>query len=181
MSIATLGRVFAAMESHRPDERPAYLTLAARALTEPLDVTERDAPEYVAANSDVDALLRALDWDTDPDSPGRHDLARALVALRRFAPGAVTDVAALRPYADAARTLADSEIPSTFDSDVDTDEALRFSVLGTVLFEPVLLALRKLAHVDRIRQLSTLRGGVPATAGPIARPMPPARRRASSG
>ncbi|HZA87080.1 MAG TPA: hypothetical protein VE466_09385, partial [Acidimicrobiales bacterium] len=47
--------------------------------------------------------------------------------------------------------LATTEIPSTFDTDIDTDEALRFSVLGTVLFEPVLLALRKLAHVDRIR------------------------------
>ncbi|MFK8023200.1 MAG: hypothetical protein AB8G26_04475 [Ilumatobacter sp.] len=28
---------------------------------------------------------------------------------------------------------------------------LRFSVLGTALFEPLILALRKLAHVDRIR------------------------------
>jgi hypothetical protein len=82
------------------------------------------------------------------------DLVRALVSLHRFAPAAVTDPGRLRPYAEAARSLATTEIPGTFDPDVDTDEALRFSVLGTVLFEPVLLALRKLAHVDRIREVA---------------------------
>jgi len=31
---------------------------------------------------------------------------------------------------------------------------VRFRVLGTVLYDPVLLALRKLAHVDRIREVA---------------------------
>src|ERR671911_153239 len=85
-------------------------------------------------------------------APSGHDhRVRAVVSLHRFAPAAIPDARQLRPYADAARSLATAEIPSTFDTDIDTDEALRFSVLGTVLFEPVLLALRKLAHVDRIR------------------------------
>jgi DNA-binding transcriptional MerR regulator len=151
LSIATLGRVFAAMATHQPEDWPAYLTLAVRALSEPLDVPEPEAAEYDQARREVDALLNDLGWNTDNDSPGHDDLVRALVSLHRFAPAAITDPRQLRPYADAARTLATTEIPSTFDTDIDTDEALRFSVLGTVLFEPVLLALRKLAHVDRIR------------------------------
>jgi DNA-binding transcriptional MerR regulator len=153
LSIATLGRVLAAVESHQPDDRPAYLTLAVRALSEPLDVPEQEAADYDDARREVDALLNDLGWDTDRDSPGNDDLVRALVSLHRFAPAAINDPRQLRPYADAARSLATTEIPSTFDTDLDPDEALRFSVLGTVLFEPVLLALRKLAHVDRIRNV----------------------------
>jgi hypothetical protein len=60
------------------------------------------------------------------------------------------------------RTLADREIPDSFDPAVDPAETLRFSVLGTALFEPLILALRKLAHVDRIRSIAAAR----AAAGP---------------
>jgi DNA-binding transcriptional MerR regulator len=153
LSIATLGRVFAAMEAHHPRDRPAYLSLAVRALSEPLDVPEQEAAEYDEARREVDALLDYLGWDTDSDSPGHDDLVRAVVSLHRFAPAAITDPRQLRPYAEAARSLANAEIPSTFGTDIDTDETLRFSVLGTLLFEPVLLSLRKLAHVDRIRKI----------------------------
>jgi hypothetical protein len=122
-------------------------------LSEPLDVPEREAAEYDQARREVDTLLDDLGWDTDSDSPGHDDLIRALVSLHRFAPPAINDPSQLRPYAEAARSLATTEIPRTFDTEIDADEALRFSVLGTVLFEPVLLALRKLAHVDRIRKI----------------------------
>ena len=125
-----------------------------RALSEPLDVSDQEAGEYDEARREVASLLDDLGWDTDSGSPGHDDLVRALVSLHRFSPAAVTDPAQLRPYAEAARSVATFEIPSTFDTDIDPDEALRFSVLGTVLFEPVLLALRKLAHVDRIREVS---------------------------
>jgi DNA-binding transcriptional MerR regulator len=154
LSIATVGRVLAAMETHQPQDRPAYLTFAVRALSEPIDVGEQNAAEYDRARQEVAALLEDLGWDTDVDSPGHDDLVRALVSIHRFIPDAVTDPRALRPYAETARSLATSEIPDTFDADADPDEALRFSVLGTVLFEPLLLALRKLAHVDRTREIA---------------------------
>ena len=158
LSIATLQRVITAMEAHQPLDRPAYLTLAVRALSPPLDVPDSEAAEYERARGEVTALLDDLGWDTDGDSPGHDDLVRALVALHRFAPASITDPRQLRRYAEAAHSLATTEIPTTFDSDVDPDEALRFSVLGTVLYEPVLLALRKLAHVDRIRKIARRSG-----------------------
>jgi DNA-binding transcriptional MerR regulator len=155
LSIATLGRVFAAMETHQPLDRPAYLTLAVRALSPPLEVPEDEAADYDRARREVAAALDDLGWDTDDESPGHDDLVRALVSLHRFIPAAITDPQRLRPYAKAARSLATAEIPATFDADIDADEALRFAVLGTVLFEPVLLAFRKLAHVDRIRKVAS--------------------------
>ena len=154
LNIATLRRVFAAVEAHEPQDRPAYLTLAVRALSPPLEVPAAQAAEYDQARREVAALLDDLGWDSDSDSPGHDDLVRALVSLHRFAPAATAEPGRLWHYAEAARSLAATEIPGTFDPDVDTDEALRFSVLGTVLYEPVLLALRKLAHVDRIRQVA---------------------------
>lgn len=153
LSIATLARVFEAMWSHQASERPRYLALAVAALTPPLEVPEEEAPDYEAAGGEVDRLLDQLGWDLDPDSPGRDDLVRALVALHRFFPEAITDPGQLVPYAWSMRALADREIPETYEHDIDAVAALRFAVLGTALFEPVILALRKLAHVDRIRRI----------------------------
>jgi hypothetical protein len=84
---------------------------------------------------------------------GRRDRGPSGPGDRRVR-AAITDPGRLRHYAEAARSLAATEIPGTFDPDIDTDEAVRFRVLGTVLYDPVLLALRKLAHVDRIREVA---------------------------
>jgi DNA-binding transcriptional MerR regulator len=154
LSIATLGRVLAVMEDHQPAQRPQYLTIAIRELTEPLHEEEAAAPEFRQAEQDVDELLGSLGWDTDRDSPGVVDLVRAVAAIHRFLPGTISGPNDVEPYATAVRRLADHEIARTFDPDSDPSSALRFSVLGTVLFEPVLLALRKLAHVDRNRELA---------------------------
>jgi hypothetical protein len=115
---------------------------------------DRRGPGCRAPGGDPWGAASIAYWDTDSDSPGHDDLVRALVLLHRFAPAAITDPGRLRHYAEAARSLAATEIPGTFDPDLDTDEALRFSVLGTVLYEPVPLALRKLAPVDRIREVA---------------------------
>src|SRR5262245_50219173 len=74
LSIATLIRVFATMDDHRPADRPAYLTHAVQALSEPLEVPEQQAAEYDEARRQVAALLDDLGWDTDSDSPGHDDL-----------------------------------------------------------------------------------------------------------
>lgn len=154
LSIATLVRVFDVMDRHRPHDRPAYLTLAVRALSDPVDEEVRRSPGFETAAESVAALLDDLGWDVDVDSPGRDDLIVALAAIDRHLAGLIERPEQLRPFARAVRRLADTEIADDFDVDVDPVEALRFSVLGTVLFEPVILALRKLAHVDRIREVT---------------------------
>ena len=153
LPIATISRVLTTMDDYRAGERPDHLSAAVRALSEPvrIDADEHDA--YAGAVDDVSTLLADLDWNVDADSPGRDDLATALVNVRHHMPGVALDHRALLPYAIAVRRLADVEIPERFDPAANPAAVLRFSVLGTVLFEPVLLALRKLAHVDRIRRL----------------------------
>ena len=157
LPIATIARVFAAMDSHRDDAPPEYLSIAIGALSEPLAVPEGRAEEYGQAEKQVADLLEMLGWDVDPDSPGHGDLVRALVGVHEFLPGLITDTKQLLPYGRAVRSLADVEIPDTYDPSVDQANVLRFSVLGTVLFQPVLLALRKLAHTDRIRHTAAWR------------------------
>lgn len=157
LPIATIGRVFAAMDGYRGDTAPEYLSIAIGALSEPLDVPEAEVDEYLRAAEEAAEVLDLLGWEVDPDSPGRDDLVRALVGVHRFLPGLITDARQLVPYGSAVRTLADVEIPETFDPAADPAAILRFSVLGTVLFEPVLLALRKLAHTDRIRSTQPTR------------------------
>ena len=149
LSIAALRNVFEAMARYRQG-RPEYLAIAVRSLT---DGGEGDAgdPDSRAL---VDGLVERLGWDVDPDSPGREDLVRAVGAVQRFLPGLVTSPRALVPHALAVRGLADVEIPDSYDPARDPAATLRFAVLGTVLFEPVILALRKLAHVDRQRSLA---------------------------
>lgn len=155
LPIATIARVLTAMDEYRAGERPDHLSVAIRALSDPVEIADEEREAFDAAARDVSALLAELGWNVDADSPGRDDLARALMVVRRHLPDVAADHRALRSYAAAVRELADVEIPPRFDPASDPGDALRFSVLGTVLFEPVLLALRKLAHVDRIRQLPT--------------------------
>jgi DNA-binding transcriptional MerR regulator len=157
LPIATIARVFAAMEVHQEDAPPAYLSIAVGALSEPLVVPEDQVKEYGEAQAQVADLLDTLGWDVDTDSPGYDDLVRALVGVHTFLPGLINDTKQLLPYGMAVRSLADVEIPETYDPAVDRAAVLRFSVLGTVLFEPVLLALRRLAHTDRIRHTAATR------------------------
>lgn len=154
LPIATIRQVIAAVERPvRNGDAPDHLALAFRALGDPLEVPPGEEEEYRRAADRVDAVIAAQGWHTNPDSVARADLIRAVVALdRHFPGGASTD--ALGRYARVAERLATFEIPQTWDPAGEPTAALRYAVLGTVLFEPVILALRRLAHVDRHRRLS---------------------------
>jgi len=86
--------------------------------------------------------LRRWGWKTDDASPSLAVLATALHALQsaHFA----TPDELLDRYADAAATLAEQDVASVPTG--STADAVRFVVIGTVLLEPVLLALRRLAQ-----------------------------------
>lgn len=158
LSIATLSRVFEVMATRRREDRPTFLSVAIEELTDPVEIPEGEEGDYARAAAQVDQLLdEEMGWDSDADSPGRADLARALVHIHRYLPGLVSGPTDLIPHAEAMRKLADRAIPDTYDPAADPEGALRFAVLGTALFEPVLLALRKLAHVDRIRAIEERR------------------------
>jgi len=95
-----------------------------------------------AALDAADAHLARLGWRVHPQAPHRRVLARALAACT--AVGHPVDPATIDTYARAALMVAEVDLASV----PTTDRALAMErvVIGTVLHEPLLLALRRLAQ-----------------------------------
>jgi DNA-binding transcriptional MerR regulator len=91
----------------------------------------------------VENYLDSLKWHIADDAPGRDVLANVMAALRRF--GWDCDVNILDPYAAVADQLAKAEIDFIPD-DVTRAEAAGTVVIGTMLFETALIAMRRLAQ-----------------------------------
>lgn len=91
----------------------------------------------------VDELLDEHDWQVATDAPARHDLARTIDALHGF--GREVTVDGLRPHVEAAERVAEAEVEAT-PIDRDRDDVVTDVVVGTILYDQVLSALRRLAH-----------------------------------
>ncbi|KAF4409343.1 MULTISPECIES: MerR family transcriptional regulator [Streptomyces] len=102
-------------------------------------------PAAAAARDRVAGLIERRGWQVAPESPPAEALAEALAALDRVGHGVFVD-AVLEDYADAAEDVArvDLEYVGRHGSVEDMVESV---VVGTVLGEAVLAALRRLAHV----------------------------------
>lgn len=124
--LAALGSTMAELPSGYPQPRPTDHTtrLAARWLTE-LGFTH-----------------------SDPDSPSAQRLGASLALAEAL--GISLDPTQLHAYATAARTAARADLDR--DPWPDTSgtgaAAATFSALGTVLFEPILLSLRRIAQAE---------------------------------
>ncbi|GAA5205408.1 MerR family transcriptional regulator [Microbacterium kyungheense] len=103
-------------------------------------------PPYVAGDRDDYPLARAaiaeLGLTYDPDFTAVAQLDEALRALEAAGLDATPPV--LRRYGDAMRRVAGEELAPM--AGMRQDEAVTYAVLGTALYEPVMLALRRLAH-----------------------------------
>ncbi len=140
LEIRAIRAVVAAIEDEGLSQHE-LLGVAQRALHRPVDGPP--GPEAEDAQRAVDGFIDRLGWDVAPDAPGRLDLAEALVALARL--GRDGGTALFRPYAAAADAMAAWEVRA-----IPTDEppgaAVERLVVGTVVFEAVFNALRRLAH-----------------------------------
>lgn len=95
------------------------------------------------ARAEVADYLAALGWQVKADAPPRHDLAAALVVLRQL--GWEIDTSVFDPYRRAVEDLARWEIDQ-LRPEVSADLRIEAVVVGTVVFEVVLTALRRLAE-----------------------------------
>lgn len=91
----------------------------------------------------VASLLARHGWELDPDSPHRLALAAALDTLADLAFPASDEV--LDAYAQALEPVAEVEVPRVATESEPMVVAERL-VVGTLLYEPVLLTLRRMAH-----------------------------------
>jgi DNA-binding transcriptional MerR regulator len=147
-------------------------------------------PSITRAAADVDAFLAEQGLPVRAESSARAQLIEALVAVRS-ALGPGFPVAAFSWYSDAVRGLAKDEVDVAISSNVtewshqdrqrdgsgpaparDLSEILEATVYGTVLFEPVLLALRRLWHERHAEALGLAAASAfaPARPGPTGSP-----------
>lgn len=141
LSIAAIREVVRALDDQDTDVH-TLLGTAQYAVT-PAPDGQRDDPAWSAARAKVDALLTDLGWQVTTVAPARDQLADALVALQRL--GFEVDGDRLRGYAQTAHSLAEREVDWVRESAGRT-AAVERAVVGTVLYEPVLLALRRMAQ-----------------------------------
>ncbi len=99
----------------------------------------RAAQDYPLAR----AAIERLGWVWDPRFAGVAQLERSLEAVRDA--GIPMTDQRLDVYGQALWAIAETDIALGPD---DPAEFLAYAVLGSALYEPVLLALRRLAHQD---------------------------------
>jgi DNA-binding transcriptional MerR regulator len=102
------------------------------------------------ARAIVDAAIDALDWRVSADAPARRSIAHAVGVLRSF--GWSVEPADLVRYARAVDELAAREV-SISDEAVDRERLVERMVVGSVAYEAILGAFRRLAqeHHSAIR------------------------------
>ena len=115
----------------------------------PPDTTTVEGDMDVAL-MDVHQYLDRLGWRGSESSPARYTLAQALVSLRRLGRDCGPEVFDM--YARHADQIATREVASMSAGD-DRDRTVEEAVVGTIVFEAALTALRRLAqaHHSAIR------------------------------
>lgn len=141
LSLRDVGRVLEAIDDERRSLHYA-LGVAQYALGSAGGAID-DSADLAAACAEVDALIGAMGWTVTPDAPARTALARAIASLRALA--WPVGVGNLRRYAEAADALAGGEVESVR-SAASRAEAVERLVVGTVVFDTVVVALRRIAQ-----------------------------------
>jgi len=118
-----------------PPSRHDLLGVAACAMP----ATAADHP----VDLEVVAVVDGLGWQVAPDSPAIRSLCAALEAAD--AAGVGLSPGLLRDYAQAVRGVAEVDL-GVAERTTTPEEALRTVVIGTVMLDPVLVALRRVAQ-----------------------------------
>lgn len=143
LPIASVKRIVGAVDDEEVGLHE-LLGTAAYALSPPSEARPED-PDWRSAREDVDAIVAELGWRVTPDAPTRDLLAQAFIALRRL--GVPIVWTELRPYIEAATIIAEHEVGAIADRS-ERGRAVQTAVATNVLYEKVLLALRRMAQED---------------------------------
>jgi DNA-binding transcriptional MerR regulator len=106
---------------------------------EPAVVSE----ELRQAKADIDRFIAELGWRVSAEAPARWTLAESLLALRRLCNAEGPEI--FTPYAEVADRIATAEV-SSGPEDASRAETVEWMVIGTVVYEAALSALRRLAQ-----------------------------------
>lgn len=106
-------------------------------------------PPYVEGDGDVSraqSTIETLGLTFDPRFTAVAQLESAIRAVE--AAGLPWDDTTIARYGDAMKHVAADEVAPV--TTMDRADAVAYAVLGTALYEPIMLALRRLAHQHRL-------------------------------
>lgn len=125
----------------------AAIDQPAESLQQAIGAAQEALPPAAPRDTDVSAALALVDelgWLVDPTCVAVRQLALAMASLEAVGLDSVTPP--LSEYGRAVYALAEQEVATVPTS--SQEAAVQYVVAGTVFFEPVLLALRRLAQQD---------------------------------
>ncbi len=143
LSIAGVRDALAAIDSH-PDSRHNLLGKVMHRIAAPPALADHDAA-LAGGDVEVTALVKDLGWDVKPDNPAWRSAAEAIATIRALGAGVVLD--RLTGYARAMHDVAELDLAMAADI-TDLDQLIELVVLGSLLGDPLLTALRRLAEED---------------------------------
>ncbi len=161
LSVREIGRVIGAMETGPDnagrddagrDDRTRDDTGSDDPAPLPASADDRRSPEYRAAWATVQGIARDMGWQVDERDALADDLIQALLTVQKAWPFDTPGGQILR-YARAVKEIARFELPENWDPAGAPAASIQYAVLGTYLFEPLLLAMRRLAHRERAREI----------------------------
>jgi DNA-binding transcriptional MerR regulator len=142
LPLATVRRVLQAVDNPKLPVHEA-LGIALRAIAP--DIGDGEDPAAREARAEVDEFVEKRGWEVSPNASGRAQLAFALSTLRSVGwPQA--DTRLFTRYAQVADKLATVEVERTAPPNATRAEIVERVVIGTVVFDAVLSALRRLAQ-----------------------------------
>jgi DNA-binding transcriptional MerR regulator len=106
---------------------------------------DADREGWFAIREELSALLAGLGWQFEDSSPALDTLTRAVATLRSL--GYISGPSIISGYAEAMHPCAEAEY-AIIEHYTVLEEAIEATIAYTVLYEPVLMSLRRLAHED---------------------------------
>ncbi|WP_405836996.1 MerR family transcriptional regulator [Streptomyces platensis] len=141
LSVSAVRDVLAAVDS--PEESVHNVLGAAQEAITPRTAAAPEGMEE--ARRTVAELIRRRGWRVEPQNPSIEKLAVALATFRGIGHGDFEDV--LDAYAEACERVAAADL-AWAGRNAEVDGLVESVVVGTVLGDAVLSALRRLAHVE---------------------------------
>jgi len=144
LDLASTRRLLRAIDDHELPLAELYRAVGTALFSE--RPTADDTDQLTDAYAEVDAFIQDVGWKVDESTPSRHRLAQVVAAMRRL--GCEPGVWFFTPYAAVAERLADDELSLLSDDPGGTDRGA--AVMRSVLFDVVLVTIRRLAYEDRL-------------------------------
>ncbi|REK87490.1 MerR family transcriptional regulator [Streptomyces inhibens] len=141
LSVSVVREVLAAVDS--PEESVHKVLGAAQHAITPQVVAEPEGMPEVRRK--VAEMIRRRGWQVEPDHPSAEALAVALATFRGIGHGEFEEI--VDDYAEACERVAAADL-AWVGRNAEVDGLVESVVVGTVLGDAVLSAIRRLAHVD---------------------------------